>query len=118
MGSIIKYFKVKQGKCIRRSLKGSKVFINFLKNLYFKKYFLKKNFTVFSIIGFDYNLIVLKKSIKGFFLKTQNKFSTKGGLFLLNIKTSFSKKKEKKIKSIKKRLKKKILVNFLRKKYI
>ena len=88
----VKYFKDKQGKCIRRSLKGSKVFINFLKNLYFKKYFLKKNFTVFSIIGFDYNLIVLKKSIKGFFLKTQNKFSTKGGLFLLNIKTSFSKK--------------------------
>ena len=38
IGSIIKYFKVKQGKYIRRSSKGVRVFLNFLKNIFEKKY--------------------------------------------------------------------------------
>lgn len=41
VGSITKYFKVKQAKYIRRSLKGLKIFLNFLKNCV-EKFYLKK----------------------------------------------------------------------------
>ena len=112
VGSIIKYFKVKQGKYIRRSPKGLKIFLNFLKGIFYKKYIPKKiKYMIFNIGGFDYNLINCKKNIKYFIQK--------GVLdrvfFLYNLKVSFTKRKEKRIKSIKKRLKKKILKNFLKK---
>lgn len=108
VGSIIKYFKVKQAKYIRRSIKGVKIFLNFLKNIV-EKVFLKTytGCLVFNIVGLDYNLWSLKKNLKNII-----KFN-KNGLFLLtNLKLSFTKKKDKKVKAIKKRLKKKIISNF------
>jgi len=110
IGSIIKYFKVKQGKYIRRSSKGVRVFLNFLKNIFEKKYnnnFIKKNI-IFSVVGFDYSLMFLKKALKNFLGNNTNGRS----FFLFNLKISFTKLKTKKIKSIKKRLKKKILLSF------
>lgn len=110
IGSILKYFKVKQGKYVRRSLKGLKIFLNFLKN-FLKKNFLKKNGNtknfVLTVNGFDYNMCFLKKNLKGFFYK-KDIFC----FFIFNLKISFTKKKDKKIKSIKKRLKKKIILTF------
>ncbi len=112
VGSVVQYFKVKQGKYIRRSSRGLKIFLNFVKNIFYKKYLPKKiGCLVFSIGGFDYNLISCKKNIKyflqkGFFNQVY---------FLHNLKLSFTKKKDKRIKSIKKRLRKKILKNFLKK---
>ena len=112
VGSVVKYFKVKQGKYIRRSSKGLKIFLNFVRSIFFKKYTPKHiKYMIFSISGFDYNLVFCKKSIKYFIQKG----ILSQVFFLYNLKLSFTKKKEKKIKSIKKRLKKKILKNFLKK---
>jgi hypothetical protein len=114
IGSIIEHFKVKQGKYVRRSLKGVKIFLNFLKNFFIKKFFferagvLKKNI-VLHIDGFDYNLFFLKKNLKKFFAK-----NTSFCYQILNLKVSYCKVKDKKIKSIKKRLKKKIILNFIK----
>ena len=112
VGSVVQYFKVKQGKYIRRSSRGLKIFLNFVKNIFYKKYLPKKaRCLVFNVVGFDYNLISCKKNIK-YFLQ-------RGFLgqiyFIHNLKVSFTKKKDKRIKSIKKRLRKKILKNFLKK---
>jgi hypothetical protein len=110
----MKYFKIKQGKYIRRSIKGSKIFLNFLKNIFDKKYSIKSGMTgVFlNILGVDYTLLSLKKNLKKFL-----KLNQYGLLIytLYNIKISFTKIKNKKIKAIKKRLKKKIALNFLKK---
>ena len=108
VGSVIKYFKVKQAKYVRRSVKGAKILLNFIKNL-LNKIFLKKHVEVFilNIVGLDYNLVNLKKNIKN--LLGNN---LRMCFFLMNLKLSFTKKKDKKIKSIKKRLKKKLILNF------
>ena len=112
VGSVVQYFKVKKGKYIRRSSKGLKIFLNFLKNIFYKKYLPKKTrCLIFNISGFDYNLISCKKNIKYFLQK--GFFSQV--YFLHNLRVSFTKRKDKKIKSIKKRLRKKILKNFLKK---
>ena len=110
VGSIIKYFKVKQTKYIRRSLKGLKIFLNFLKNST-EKFYLKKNtkYLLISVSGVDYNLVNLKKNIKNLI-----KFNCGDLFFLFNLKISFTKKKDKKIKAIKKRLRKKIISNFIK----
>jgi hypothetical protein len=111
IGSILKYFKIKQGKYVRRSLKGLKIFLNFLVSFLKKNFFLKKrnlNNFIFHINGFDYNFFYLKKNLKKFFINKHNFF------FILNLKISFTKTKDKKIKAIKKRLKKKILLNFIK----
>jgi hypothetical protein len=112
IGSIINYFKIKQGKYVRRSLKGGKILINFLKNLLLKKYFLQKNKKNFflKLSGLDYNLLYFKKFYKNF-IKIAN-YNT--AFFLINLKINFNKKKDKKVKAIKKRLKKKILINFVK----
>jgi len=114
VGSVMKYFKIKQGKYIRRSIKGSKIFLNFLKNIFDNKYSNKSNMAgiFLNILGVDYNLISLKKNLKKFL-----KLSKYNLLIytLYNIKVSFTKLKNKKIKAIKKRLKKKIALNFLKK---
>ena len=113
VGSIIKYFKVKQAKYIRRSLKGLKIFLNFLKNI-LEKIYLKQNknkHILFNITGVDYNLVFLKKKIKTLITKKHN---INNLFFLINLRISFSKKKEKKIKAIKKRLKKKIISGFIK----
>lgn len=112
IGTVSKLFKIKQGKYIRRSLKGTKIFLNFLKNILTKKYKVSTcngNF-FFKISGFDYNLLFYKSFYKNLY-KT-NKFIKMYMLF--NIKVAFTKKKSKRIKAIKKRLKKKILLNFLK----
>ena len=109
IGSIIKYFKVDFVKHLRRGVAGTKIFFNVLKSIFEKKYSKSKCLNlIFSIAGFDFNLLRLRKQVKTFFqIKTiSNMF------FIFNLKISFSKKKNKKIKSIKKRLKKKMLVNF------
>ena len=104
VGSIIKYFKIKQAKYIRRSHKGVKVFLNFLKKIFENKYYNKSmNTIVFSVAGVDYNMLFLKRDLK-YFLKSG---VYKNIFFLCNIKISFTKQKDKKMKSIKKRLKKK-----------
>lgn len=115
VGSVMKYFKIKQGKYIRRSIKGSKIFLNFLKNIFEKKYSTKNITGVFlNILGVDYNLINLKKNLKKF-LKSNNHQNSLIYYTLNNIKVSFTKTKNKKVKAIKKRLKKKIALNFLKK---
>lgn len=115
VGSIIKYFKIKQSKYIRRSLKGTKIFLNFLKNVFYKKYFIKPDVSksshvLLTVSGFDYNLFFYKKSLKNF-LSESNLIKF---YFLFNLKISFTKNKSKKVKSIKKRLKKKIMADFLK----
>lgn len=111
VGSIIKYFKINQAKYIRRSIKGVKIILNFLKNI-IQKIYSKKNtkYTILNVVGVDYNLLNLSKLIKT--LVKPNNFWL---ILLLNIKISFTKKKEKKVKAIKKRLKKKIISNFRKK---
>jgi hypothetical protein len=118
VGSIIKYFKVKHSKCLRRSSRGLNIFINFLKNIFDKKYIVGDNSNnaglsclIVNICGFDYNLLLGRKNLRNFLKK--NKFTKM--YYIYNLKLSFTKKKSKKIKSIKKRLKKKIILNFLKK---
>lgn len=111
----MKHFKVQQGKFIRRSSKGTKILLVSLQNIIIRKYKqkLEKNIFILSISGFDHNLMSLKKTIlKVFLFPTSVKSSF---ILLSNLKISFTKTKSKKIKSIKKRLKKKILLNFLKK---
>jgi hypothetical protein len=111
VGSIIKYFKIKQSKCLRRGSKGLKIFLNFLKNVFEKKYLTKSvRYVIYSISGFDYSLLPNRKGIRQFL--GNNRL---GVYVLCNLKVSFTKKRDKKIKSIKKRLKKKMLLNFLKK---
>lgn len=111
IGSIIRYFNIVENKFIRRTLKGNKIFLNFLKNIIIKKYnrYIKNNNLLLTINGFDYNLFYFKYILKSFFKK--NDFTL---FFLVNLKINFNKKKEKKIKAIKKRLRKKILLNFIK----
>jgi hypothetical protein len=108
VGSVIKYFKVIKGKYVRRSSKGTKVFLNFLKNLISKKYIScvnQKNNTIVVIFnGVNNNIILAQNTIKGFFVKKNiNTF------ILINSRISFTKTKDKRIKAIKKRLKKKLI---------
>ncbi len=62
VGSIVKYFKIKQSKYIRRSLKGLKIFLNFIKTI-LEKFYLKESNKcfIFNLSGVGYNLISLKK---------------------------------------------------------
>lgn len=111
IGTLLRHFKVKQGKFLRRSVKGTKLFLNSLKNVLQKKYkIISSTFLVIKISGFNYNLMSSKRSI----FNTLTSADSSNFLFLFGIKLSFTKQKEKKRKSIKKRLKKKILLNFLK----
>jgi hypothetical protein len=91
VGSIVKYFKIKQSKYIRRSLKGLKIFLNFIKTV-LEKFYLKEGdkCIVFNLSGIDYNLISLKKNIKT--IIRSNNISEL--LFFSNLRVSFTKKKE------------------------
>jgi hypothetical protein len=112
VGSVIRYFKVKCSKYVRRSTKGVKIFLNFLKRIFDIKYSHKiVDFFLLSIIGIDYHINTNRK----FFRKFLKENSTYVIYILYNLKISFTKLKDKKIKSIKKRLRKKILLNFLKK---
>jgi hypothetical protein len=113
IGSVIRYFKVNRSKYVRRSTKGVKIFLNFLKRIFFKRYFSKNiDYFLLNIVGVDYYIKTNKKIFRKFFLKS----GTPTTFLMYNIKVSFTKLKEKKIKSIKKRLRKKIILNFLKKK--
>jgi len=107
LGTCLKYLKIPAVKAFRRSFKYLKLFLNLLSVTFFRK---KKKTVIFNLSGFDYNLLCLQKTITTMFLKTNLKL-----FFLFSIKIPFCKTKGKKIKSIKKRIKKKILLNFLEK---
>ena len=110
VGSVIKYFDLKQGKSSRKDLKGGRIFLNFLKNILEKKYFKKKTdqTMVIQVCGYNYNTLCLKR----YFYKIIQKNTL---LFLLlNISICYSKKKMPKKKSIKKRITKSILLNFIK----
>ena len=110
VGSILKYFKIKQCKYIRRSIKGLKIFLNFIKNIFVSKYLtIRTNLLILNVVGIDYNIKIIKNGLKNL-VKNKNLYV----YTIYNIKVSFTKTKDKKIKSIKKRLKKKILKNFLK----
>jgi hypothetical protein len=110
IGTLLKNFKIKQGKFLRRSVKGTKILFSSLRNILQKKYQVSNAFFLIKLSGFNYNLTFLKKSLaKNFIANNGDKFA-----FLLNLKVSFTKRKEKKKKSIKKRLKKKMLLSFLK----
>ena len=113
IGTLLKHFKVKQGKFLRRSVKGTKLFLNSLKNVLQKKYkVIGTTLFIIKVSGFNYNLMSSKRSIFSTLTSANNNNSD--FLFLFGIKLSFTKQKEKRRKSIKKRLKKKILLNFLK----
>ena len=113
VGSVLKYFNLKQGKSARRSAKGVKIFLNFLKNVLLKKFLQKaessENFALI-LKSCDYNLFFLKSFFKKVFLKNYKS----SGYFLINPCLSFTKKRAGRKKSIKKRLKKNQLENFLK----
>lgn len=113
IGSVLKYLKLFFRKKMRRSVSSLNVFLNYLKKVFLKKLSLN-NITniLLNIKGFDNKLFTLRKKIFSNIL--DNKIIDDFFIFFfLNLKLSFCKKKDKKIKSIKKRLKKKILINFL-----
>ena len=113
IGSVLNYLKIFFRKKMRRSVSSLNVFLNYLKKVFLKKLSLN-NITniLLNIKGFDNKLFTLRKKIFSNIL--DNKIIDNFFIFFfLNLKLSFCKKKDKKIKSIKKRLKKKILINFL-----
>ena len=112
VGSVVRYLHIKQEKALRRSHRGSKIFFNFLKSVFFKKYPPQINSTIIlSIRGCDYNIYKLSRMFYGFFDDT----GTQQKCFLLfNMLIAFTKKKEGHKKSIKKRLRKNILKVFLK----
>ena len=114
IGNVLKLFKNLENKFLRRSVRGVKIFLNFLKSFLEKKNIGKKNLFVFQIYSIDYNLFFLKNFLPKIIHSITNKV-----FFLLNIGLGFTKRKLKKKKSIKKRLTKSILLNFLKKtKYV
>ena len=106
VGCLIKFLKIKQNKAFRRSRGGLKIFLNFLKNIFFKKYHLKNSKLILTIRGFDFHLFFLKRFFFQFL-----EFGVDKNYFLLNLSVAFTKKKAKKIKAIKKRLKKRLVLD-------
>lgn len=105
-GSILKYVQqVKQNKFVKRTIKGLKIFLNVFKNILNKKYTTDKDFVYLDIVGFNYNTYKIKSDFFKFFLKKNwcEYFIT------MNLNIPFTKLKEKRKKSIKKRIRKKIL---------
>jgi hypothetical protein len=113
-GTTLKCFDFFLPKGLRRDIKSIKMFLNFLRLLLEKKYKhnLTKSTLLFNVVGFNYSMLVLKKNIKDLVLSI--KYG--GEVFsIFKVKIPFTKKKIKRLKSIKKRLKKSILLNFLKK---
>lgn len=107
LGVCLKYLKIHTTKALRRDFKYTKYFLNLVKVMFFKE---KRNLILFSLRGLDYNSLCLKKLISNLFTGPNIKL-----FFLFSIKIPFCKIKGKKVKAIKKRLKKKILLDFLEK---
>lgn len=116
IGTTLKYIGLRK-KSLKRTTKGLKIFLNFIKMLFFKKNIINnksvKNL-ILSINGFNNFLLRHKKNIFKNLILKENIFTEKKVFFLINLKIDFCKKKSKKIKSIKKRLRKKILKNFIK----
>jgi hypothetical protein len=90
-------------KFLKRTQSGVKIFLNFFKNLFEGR---KVNIVCFKKLNFF--IFFLKKNLSNyFFLKNKLIY------FLISVSISFSSEKIKKIKSIKKRLRKKIFLNFV-----
>lgn len=109
VGSVMKYFKIAKGKYIRRSTKGFKVFLNFLKTVISKKYFNIKpkiSYLVLNVRGVNHSIISSRAIIKGLLSSD----SSVRMYSIINPTISFTKTKNKKVKSIKKRLKKKLIL--------
>jgi hypothetical protein len=109
VGSVMKYFKIAKGKYIRRSTKGFKVFLNFLKTVISKKYFNVKpkiSYLVLNVRGVNHSIVSSRAIIKGL-LSSDSSVRTYS---IINPTISFTKTKDKKVKSIKKRLKKKLIL--------
>lgn len=107
LGVCLKYLKIHTNKALRRDFKYTKYFLNLVKVMFFKE---RRSLVLFSLRGLDYSSLCLKKLISNLFARPGLKL-----FFLFSIKIPFCKTKDKKIKSIKKRLKKKILLDFLEK---
>jgi len=109
VGSVMKYFKIAKGKYIRRSTKGFKVFLNFLKAVISKRYLNIKpkiTYIVLNVRGVNHSIIGSRALLKGLLTLNTN-ISTYA---IINPTISFTKTKDKKVKSIKKRLKKKLIL--------
>ena len=110
VGTIMRYLSIKKSKCLRRSLKGFKIFLNLIKIIFLKKFFKKKDVNLILYLnGFNFKTNFYKKKISSFFETID---LSKQFYLLLNLKINFSKNKEKRVKAIKKRIRKKILLNF------
>jgi len=71
----MKYFKIAKGKYIRRSTKGFKVFLNFLKTVISKKYFTVKpkiSYLVLNVRGVNHSIISSRAIIKGLLSSDSN----------------------------------------------
>ena len=109
VGSVMKYFKIAKGKYIRRSTKGFKVFLNFLKAVISKRYLNIKpkiTYIVLNVRGVNHSIIGSRALLKSLLTLNTN-ISTYA---IINPTISFTKTKDKKVKSIKKRLKKKLIL--------
>lgn len=116
IGTALKYIGLRK-KSLKRTTKGLKIFLNFIKMLFFKKNIINSKSVrnlILNINGFNNFLLKYKKNIFKNLILKENNFIEKKVFFLMNLKIDFCKKKTKKIKSIKKRLKKKILKNFIK----
>jgi dipeptide/tripeptide permease len=109
-GSTIRCMRIKHDKMNRRSKKGVLIFLNFIKRVFQMKYLqAKSTFFLFSVVGIDYHIRMNKR-----FIARLLKFEVSTLVYLLyGTNVSFTRLKNKKVKSIKKRLRKKILKNFL-----
>lgn len=119
VGFVTKLFtKFNSSKAIRRSEKGTKVFLSFLKNFFKKNFFLffgkkKKNQVIlFNLKGINYNLVLNKKIFLSF-VRT-NPLGISDTYILFNINKTFTKTKTKRVRSLKKRFRKNFLCFFLK----
>ena len=108
VGSVIKYLRVSNGRFMRRSIRGLKVFLNLLIEITSNIYLRGSKKNLLSIIGCNYNIIKTKQLLYNFCTEKNNY-----NYILYNLKLTFTKRKEKKLKSIKKRIKKKLIKSFI-----
>lgn len=112
IGVILRYLRIVRFKHLRKDLKGFKLFFNLIKNIFIKKFLKKKNINyIIHYNSFGYNTNYILKEL----VSLLNGNNLQRRIFLiLTLRLSFNKKREKRIRSIKKRIKKKILSNFLK----
>ena len=113
IGVILKYLKKKQGKSFRRSPQSTNAMLIVLKQIISKKYNNTYNHVFFTLSCYNYKLVRCKSKIMKIISPILFKKATT--LFWIsNLRIVFGRNKGKKKKSIKKRLKKQILANFVK----